>query len=549
MRYETLFPQILNMSITGSLVIVLVLIARLLFKKAPGILSYSLWVVVLFRLLCPVTLSANFSALNLFDVPVTEEYTIEYVPNDIVSNAFPKVDLLVDTASDAVNRTLPQGQEQVEQMPLANIMTSATAVWLLGGAVLLIHSLHALYQLRKKLGDAVHLRENIYVSHRLDTPIVMGLIRPRIYLPDGLSRVEQDHVLLHEDYHIRRGDHVVKLLSFAALCIHWFNPIVWLAFYLADKDMEMSCDEAVVKDMTKEIRCDYSESLLRLSTGRRVVSAGPLSFCEGDPKGRIKNILSWKNPRFLTWVAGTTSCAMLAVSLLTDPVFAVETEQAFQKRIHLNLPEGYDYLLLDDPNYPGTDKNIIIVLSSSEYPVCEGCISLEFSAGDCTPWGSYPLQLDNGIVAWPYPETASGWSSIRFEFPDGGYVDGRVHNSSRWTDEDYGVMLEILGGISVTGTDAYQLVDLSTEPYLSAKASDLPSYSLWTDNGTIHFDFSDASGEVTVSLYETYSDRLVASFHTADAAREDHGTFTGLTKLKEYYIVVTGADGAMTVFN
>lgn len=396
MWYETLLPKILNMSITGSLVIVLVLIARLLFQKAPRILAYSLWVVVLFRLLCPVTLSANFSALNLFDVPVTEEYTIEYVPNDIVSNAFPKVDLLVDTASDAVNRTLPQGLEQVEQMPLTDIMAAATAVWLLGGLVLLMHSLYGLFLLRRKLRDAALLRENIYVSHLLDTPIVMGIIRPRIYLPDGLSRTEQDHVLLHEDYHIRRGDHAVKLLSFAALCIHWFNPLVWLAFYLADKDMEMSCDEAVVKDMTKDMRCDYSESLLRLSTGRRVVSAGPLSFCEGDPKGRIKNILSWKNPRLLTWVAGISTCALLAVSLLTDPVFAVEMDQPFQKRIHLNLPSGYDYILLDDPNHSGTGKNIIIVSSSAEYPVCEGCISLAFYPEDCTTWSGYPLTLDNG---------------------------------------------------------------------------------------------------------------------------------------------------------
>ena len=140
----------------------------------------------------------------------------------------------------------------------------------------------------------------------------MGLFRPKIYLPSTLTETERGYILRHEQYHLRRRDHVVKLLSFLALCVHWFNPLVWAAFILAGKDKEMSCDEAVVRELGEDIRADYSASLLSLATGRRIVAGMPLAFGEGDTGGRIRNLLNWKRPQ--PWIIAV--CAVVCVGLI-----------------------------------------------------------------------------------------------------------------------------------------------------------------------------------------------------------------------------------------
>ena len=187
-----------------------------------------------------------------------------------------------------------------------------TLIWLAGMALLLAYSLVSLLRLRRRLVGAVRLRDNIYLADHIPSPFVMGLIRPKIYLPSDLRETERGYILRHEQYHIRRRDHLVKFLSFLALCIHWFNPLVWAAFVLSGKDMEMSCDEAVVKALGEEIRADYSASLLSLATGRRIVAGMPLAFGEGDTGSRIRNLLSWKRPR--PWVMAV--CAVVCVGLI-----------------------------------------------------------------------------------------------------------------------------------------------------------------------------------------------------------------------------------------
>ncbi len=316
----TLFPQILNMSLSASIVMVFVLIARLLLKKTPKIFSYALWAVVLFRLLCPVSISSNLSLLNVFDAPFSEAGSVEYIPTDIVHTENPQVTIPVPGISEFINENLPQGEEQLVADPLEVPMAVATLVWLIGMLALLLHSIISLIKLHRKLIGAVPLRDNVYLADHIASPFVMGLLRPEIYLPSTLTEQEQTYIIQHEQHHIRRFDPIIKILAFASLCVHWFNPLMWLAFVLSCKDMEMSCDEAVMKAMDGDIRAEYSTSLLSLATGRKIFAGTPLAFGEGNTKSRIKNVMNYKKPTFLVIIIVFISCIIMAVCFLTNPV-------------------------------------------------------------------------------------------------------------------------------------------------------------------------------------------------------------------------------------
>ena len=320
--YE-LLPIVFNMSVTASVAILFVLLARLLLKRAPKIFSYALWAVVLFRLLCPVSITTGFSLLGLFDAPVTETTThttaVEYIPQDVVHTPAPEVKLPVPGVNQSVNEALPLGDEQTAADPLEAPVALATLVWLAGIGVLAAYSVVSLLRLRRKLIGALPLRDNIYLADYIDSPFVMGIFRPKIYLPSSLTEQEQGYIILHEQHHIRRGDHIIKALAFFALCIHWFNPMVWVAFVLSSKDMEMSCDEAVVRKLGEGIRADYSASLLSLATGRRIIAGTPLAFGEGDTKSRIKNLLSWKKPRVWITVIAAVVCVAVVAACAANP--------------------------------------------------------------------------------------------------------------------------------------------------------------------------------------------------------------------------------------
>ena len=314
-----IFLQILNMSFTASFVIILVLIARLFLKKLPKILSYALWGVVLFRLICPFSFESIFSLLPIKSNPI---------PLGIVYEAIPTVDTGIPAINHTVNQSLPAATPASSINPLQIWTFIGYTVWLLGMAILLIYSIVSLVRLHGRLKDAVHEKDNIYLTEHLDTPFVMGIIHPKIYLPISLKGEKKRYILLHEQIHIRRFDHVIKIISFFVLCLHWFNPLVWVAFFISGRDMEMSCDEAVVKQLGSDVKKEYSSSLLALATGRHIIGGSPLAFGEGDTKGRIKNILNYKKPAF--WMVGVTLIAaiIIAVGLLSNPINSVRLPNA-----------------------------------------------------------------------------------------------------------------------------------------------------------------------------------------------------------------------------
>ena len=314
---EKLFVGILNMSLTACIIIPVVIALRFLLRKAPKLFSYILWSVVLFRLICPVSFSAAFSLLGVLDAPKTERGQISYISVDIAS-----------IPAEAKDPQLPvtnpvQGGAALEKTlaaePMVSAVTIGSWIWIAGVLTLLIYSVVTLVKLKRKLKGAGHERDNIYIAENLTTPFVCGFLAPKIYLPSALEGEEKAYILLHEQIHIRRGDHIVKIMGYLALCLHWFNPLVWAAFFLSGRDMEMSCDEAVIRKMGSDVKKEYSASLLNLATGRRIVGGVPLAFGEGDTGGRIKNVLHYKKPASVLICVVAVIIAAAAAVLLANP--------------------------------------------------------------------------------------------------------------------------------------------------------------------------------------------------------------------------------------
>lgn len=326
MFFYTFLPKLFNMSLTAGIVIIFVLLLRLMLKKSPKILSYTLWSIVLFRLLCPVSIESHLSLFGLLDAPVTQRGTMTssmvYIPDDIVHEGQPSATLPIPGLGEFVQEALPNGEEQLVADPLEAPLAIATYVWMAGVAAMAIYAAASFLNLRRKLVAASLLRDNIYLADEVTSPFVMGLFHPKIYLPSALGEQEQSYIILHEQHHIRRWDHVWKVLGFAALCIHWFNPLVWLAFITAAKDMEMSCDEAVIKKRGDGILADYTSSLLSLATGRHTVAGMPLAFGEGDTKGRIRNLANWKRHGVWAVVLATLICVIVGIGSLTNPILS-----------------------------------------------------------------------------------------------------------------------------------------------------------------------------------------------------------------------------------
>lgn len=370
---DTVFAQILDMSITGSIVICVVLLARLVLKRMPKIFSYCLWGVVLLRLLCPVGIP-----LPVAPVPEMPTISAHYSLGDVDISFADAGAAAMDGILHSTNHN-PQTYYvqiptlQASQAPAAPTVTCAPwETWVLFGQYLwaagvVLWAVISLVQwiiLRKKLSEALHLRENIYLADGIGTPFVMGCFRPRIYIPEGLTAQEQQHILLHEQHHIRRMDPVWKVLGYAAFCLHWFNPLVWLAFRLAVQDMEMSCDEAVIRGLGSNQRADYSQSLLRFSTGRAAIAGVPLSFGEGDAGKRIRNLGRYRQPARRVMSLVTVICLLLTVGCAVDVTDQGATNPSDAEVIYGSNAEvifdnddkNYDVPKTDDfylPEYPG----------------------------------------------------------------------------------------------------------------------------------------------------------------------------------------------------
>ncbi|MDD7176358.1 MAG: M56 family metallopeptidase [Lachnospiraceae bacterium] len=328
-----MIDTILKMSATGAVVICIVLVLRLCLRRVPKNFSYVLWLIVLFRLLCPVSVALPVSVFNLISsaqnsisekLPVREHpVNGEAIPAKSVGitgeeSGASKEDVVTEESS--VSEHLAESQAAMEVTSLWSWKNIALLIWLIGVCVMAGYAVVSILQLHKKLKHASLDRENIYLLEGISSPFVAGVLRPRIYLPCDLEEKERTYILLHEKTHIRRGDPLFRILAYVALTLHWFNPLVWVAFFQSGRDMEMSCDELVLRRLGEEIRCDYSDSLLAMAQGKRAVGFTPLAFGEGDTGKRIKNVLNYKKVTAQTLVIGVLVVALAGIALGADAV-------------------------------------------------------------------------------------------------------------------------------------------------------------------------------------------------------------------------------------
>ncbi len=307
-----IFLTVLNMSLTASYVILFVIPIRLALKKAPKVISYALWVVVAFRLIFPFSFESMFSLMprNTNAVPIS---------HDIIYQQSPQINTGIEVVDSLINNSLPAPTVGASVNPLQIYVEIGTYIWILGIIALLVYSIVSIFTLKRQLKNAQLIEKNIFEAKNLKTPFVLGFIKPKIYLPTGLNLSERSYILLHEQTHIQRKDHITKVLAFLILSIHWFNPIVWIAFVLMSRDIELSCDERVLKEMNEDIKKPYANLLLSLATGRHLLNGSPLAFGEGNVKGRIKNVLNYRKAKFWVIVVSIIIVTAVGIGLIANP--------------------------------------------------------------------------------------------------------------------------------------------------------------------------------------------------------------------------------------
>ena len=307
-----LFLKIINMSISASWLILAVLILRLVLKKAPKWVNVLLWGIVAVRLICPFSFE---SALSL--IPSAETF-----PEKIISGPSFDIQTGISPVDHRINDYLGDRYFEGVTVPANNgnnIMTILTIVWIIGILLLVAYTIISYRRLHREIDTAVHYRDNIFQSENVNSPFVLGIIKPRIYLPFNMNGQNLEHVVAHEQAHIRRKDHWWKPLGFLLLTIHWFNPLMWLAYVLLCRDIELACDEKVIKELGNEQRADYTQALVACSVNRRMIAACPLAFGEVGVKERMKSVMNYKKPAFWIIILSVIACVIVAVCFLTNP--------------------------------------------------------------------------------------------------------------------------------------------------------------------------------------------------------------------------------------
>ena len=308
-----LFLKIVNMSISASWVVIAVLTLRFCLKKAPKWVNVLLWGIVAARMVFPFSIE---SVLSLIPSAETISPTVMMEQTPSVQTGVPALNHVINPVISGSFTPAPGASAN----PLQIWIPILTGIWLFGIAALFLYSAVSYWRLHRKVCEAVILRGNIYQSEKVCSPFVLGIIKPKIYLPYHMDSREMDHVIAHEQTHIRRKDHWWKPLGFLLLTIHWFNPLMWLSYVLLCRDIELACDEKVIGKMGNAQRADYTQALVACSVDRRLIAACPLAFGEIGVKERVKSVMNYKKPAFWIVLASVIVCAVIAVCFLTNPI-------------------------------------------------------------------------------------------------------------------------------------------------------------------------------------------------------------------------------------
>ncbi|MDE6413710.1 MAG: M56 family metallopeptidase, partial [Eubacterium sp.] len=317
---DAVFLNLVNISITASYIAIAVILFRFLLKKAPKAYTCILWLLVAFRLFIPVTDSGLLSfASNFSLIPSTE-----VLPNSFIDNDSPQfnVNFGIDTIDIRVNDYLNDRYAEGVTVPANmgnNLMTVLGMIWIIVCAAIILYAIGSYIYFRRKTKASICVKENTFICDYISTPFILGVIRPKILLPSTLGEEESSYVLAHEKAHLKRLDHIWKPLGFMLLAVHWFNPILWLSYILFCRDIELACDEYVIKTMNSDDKKAYSTALLNCSVPKKLISAYPLAFGEIGVKERIKTILKYKKPAVITSIIAVILCIITAVCFLSNP--------------------------------------------------------------------------------------------------------------------------------------------------------------------------------------------------------------------------------------
>ena len=307
-----LFLKIINMSISASWLVLAVLILRFVLKKAPKWINVLLWGIVAIRLICPFS----------FESPLSLIPSAETIPLNIGMDSTPTINSGISAINNAVNPIISQSNTPMAGAsinPLQITIGIYEYIWIFGMIALALYTAISYWRLRRKVDTAVRYKDNIFQSENVSFPFVLGIIKPRIYLPFKMNGQYLEYVVAHEQAHICRKDHWWKPLGFLLLMIHWFNPLMWLAYVLLCRDIELACDEKVIKELGNEQRGDYTQALVACSVNRRMIVACPLAFGEVSVKERVKSVMNYKKPAFWVIIISVIVCVGVAVCFLTNP--------------------------------------------------------------------------------------------------------------------------------------------------------------------------------------------------------------------------------------
>ena len=307
-----LFLKIINMSISASWLVLAVLILRFVLKKAPKWINVLLWGIVAIRLICPFSFESTLSLIP----------SAETIPLNIGMDTTPTINSGISAINNAVNPIISQSNTPMAGAsvnPLQITIGIYEYIWIFGMIALALYTAISYWRLRRKVDTAVRYKDNIFQSENVSFPFVLGIIKPRIYLPFKMNGQYLEYVVAHEQAHICRKDHWWKPLGFLLLMIHWFNPLMWLAYVLLCRDIELACDEKVIKELGNEQRGDYTQALVACSVNRRMIAACPLAFGEVSVKERVKSVMNYKKPAFWVIIISVIVCVGVAVCFLTNP--------------------------------------------------------------------------------------------------------------------------------------------------------------------------------------------------------------------------------------
>lgn len=307
-----LFLKIINMSISASWLVLALLILRFVLKKAPKWINVLLWGIVAIRLICPFSFESTLSLIP----------SAETIPLNIGMDTTPTINSGISAINNAVNPIISQSNTPMAGASV-NLLQITIGIyeyiWIFGMIALALYTAISYWRLRRKVDTAVRYKDNIFQSENVSFPFVLGIIKPRIYLPFKMNGQYLEHVVAHEQAHICRKDHWWKPLGFLLLMIHWFNPLMWLAYVLLCRDIELACDEKVIKELGNEQRGDYTQALVACSINRRMIAACPLAFGEVSVKERVKSVMNYKKPAFWVIIISVIVCVGVAVCFLTNP--------------------------------------------------------------------------------------------------------------------------------------------------------------------------------------------------------------------------------------